>query len=71
MTLTTEQRLELLDHAMWVHNAGINTEDVLKLADKLAAWCEPTTTGRLTALRLASEDAHSLYEFAGGTTTRG
>ncbi len=38
--LSTTERAELLDHAVYLHNAGVNVDAVLMVAQKLVNWCE-------------------------------
>lgn len=40
MTLDTNERAALLDHAIYLFNAGVDTDAVLKVAQRLADWCE-------------------------------
>ncbi len=40
VTLTPDERAALLDHAMWLHNAGVSADAVLYVAQKLVNWCE-------------------------------
>jgi hypothetical protein len=38
--VNVEQRLQLLDHAVWLHNAGIDPASVLQIAQTLCDWCD-------------------------------
>lgn len=38
--MTADKKLALLDHAMWLHNAGVDPQSVLKIAQMLCDWCE-------------------------------